>query len=708
MEYGQSSSNIDATINLSEEQLKVLEEVKNGKNVICKAVAGAGKTTTLLNCALSLPEKRFLLLTYNRSLRDDVARRVTDIDNIEVRTIHEKAGHVFGMIIDEDRKLYDRVNEEKEWDFVPYYDVLMIDEAQDLTPTYYKFIQLLYNENVQLVIVGDERQAIHGWHESSSDYLTYADKMFDNSKEWVNLILTTSYRLTIETAKFVNNQLFNKNVIQGNGHGPKPDYYIHDYDKESRNIGYKASIHTIIKAVNDALEEGFSHDEIFFLNPHMKIRNNPPFTVALKEINNLNYTILTNDEKKEKSDLILLNKLVAMTYHRSKGSERKCVIVNSVDESYMKYIIRHSRADWFDYPNSLPNALLVAATRAKVKLKMISGCAPLKTINIDTLADDCTIIYTGDMYIERPLSPDPDDESRKISVCDFLRQLTIDDQVELDKYIIVRDSGKKMPEYSKRMPNMIINFGNIYEEVAHIYGIIIPQVVEYMIKGDVNQWNYYGRLKIVSDEKELEPYTANMTISTYYRYSRFITNTRNIIGNKKKTYRNAAQIAVYQHCFMGFWYMARQIKHYKWVNIPFIRELSNNLLTLLLPHMPQSGDKISMCDGTFSLQKDSFSPRDRLGFEEKTPTLNLYSEQEQRDLNVFGRCDFLTEDTVWEFKLCKHLRANSYYQLLYYMAIQNKTRGLLVPLAGGDIQEIILPEENIKKVLSIFIRNHVK
>lgn len=81
----------------SEEQENIFDYAVNGvKNMIVQAVAGAGKTTTLVHCATLLdPNKKILLLAHNKSTRDTLKDKVGDRKNIKVFTLHGLAYRMF-------------------------------------------------------------------------------------------------------------------------------------------------------------------------------------------------------------------------------------------------------------------------------------------------------------------------------------------------------------------------------------------------------------------------------------------------------------------------------------------------------------------------------------------------------------------------------------------------------------------------------------
>jgi adenylate kinase len=61
----------------SEEQQLVIDNLKNGYNVVCSAVAGSGKSSTVLSTSKQMPDRQILQITYNSSLRLEIKEKVT-------------------------------------------------------------------------------------------------------------------------------------------------------------------------------------------------------------------------------------------------------------------------------------------------------------------------------------------------------------------------------------------------------------------------------------------------------------------------------------------------------------------------------------------------------------------------------------------------------------------------------------------------------
>ena len=83
--------------NFSDEQKEIFDFAEHGiQNMIVQAVAGAGKTTTLVECANRIKsDKKVMLLAHNRSTRDTLVEKIGDKKNVKVYTIHGLAYRMF-------------------------------------------------------------------------------------------------------------------------------------------------------------------------------------------------------------------------------------------------------------------------------------------------------------------------------------------------------------------------------------------------------------------------------------------------------------------------------------------------------------------------------------------------------------------------------------------------------------------------------------
>ena len=108
-----------------------------------------------------------LALLYNRALKEETrerAQRLNLADNLEVNNYHALGRYLYGArdcatdqglkrIVSENTPLIRPLN----------FDLLCLDEAQDITPIIYRFIRKLIQDNqsiesLQYVVLGDPRQ----------------------------------------------------------------------------------------------------------------------------------------------------------------------------------------------------------------------------------------------------------------------------------------------------------------------------------------------------------------------------------------------------------------------------------------------------------------------------------------------------------------------------------------------------------------------
>ena len=63
-------------IKMSEEQGRIINKIKENKDLIIMSNPGSGKTTTALLIARENKDKKILILTYNRGLMEETINRV--------------------------------------------------------------------------------------------------------------------------------------------------------------------------------------------------------------------------------------------------------------------------------------------------------------------------------------------------------------------------------------------------------------------------------------------------------------------------------------------------------------------------------------------------------------------------------------------------------------------------------------------------------
>lgn len=355
---------------ISNEQREIVAHFCAGKNVIVNSVAGSGKTTCNLYVAQALREKNILLLTYNARLKQETREKVQscEIENLAVHSYHSFCVHNY------DREGYDNNVLKKivETNVAPIdafsYDLIILDEAQDITPTFYQLIRKIFRDNgvvAQIGVFGDRRQSIYDFMGSDERYIVYASKLFNfTNTEWVECCLSESFRITDKMAKFINCCMLKQEcIISRKVSEFKPRYVIGSYDEP-------------YSEVCRYLGMGYLPSDIFILAPSTRTKANTtsfgqsPLVHLENKIkhkhSNINVFVSTNDDM-PLDERLINGKLVFSTYNQSKGLERKVVILFNFDETYFKFYARDA------IPLICPNILYVGATRALEHLTVIHG-----------------------------------------------------------------------------------------------------------------------------------------------------------------------------------------------------------------------------------------------------------------------------------------------------------------------------------------------
>lgn len=245
-----------------EQQAVIDALIKDQTNVICQAVAGAGKTTLILNLAQQLvainPDVKILNLTFNRRLSDSNLRKIKALKlqkSLVSKTFHafenfpikddQNNGFnfkAFKKLIEDwatanqninlisvasAKKTYDRQNNKslvwkdylktvldvinRDQSLVSYlakntqqWDYICVDEAQDLYEELWWLVLLLNKiwPQAKFLILGDPKQTINQFKGADVRFMEYAPQLL--AKEFVHLKLSHSFRITKPIANFIN------------------------------------------------------------------------------------------------------------------------------------------------------------------------------------------------------------------------------------------------------------------------------------------------------------------------------------------------------------------------------------------------------------------------------------------------------------------------------------------------------------------------
>ena len=197
-------------IKLTNEQQKMIRYAKEGHNVLVDACIGSGKTTSIQElCNVLSENKRILYLTYNKLLKFDAQNKIKN-NNVYVTNYNS---YVYRLLKENNIKV--GVSEQLEV-FFKYkfkdknkYDLLIIDEYQDIDSEHEELLEHIKSENkgLQIVAVGDECQKIYDY--SRSNAVKFIKSFLRNYKK---VSYTKCFRLSKEYATRIG-KIWNKKIV---------------------------------------------------------------------------------------------------------------------------------------------------------------------------------------------------------------------------------------------------------------------------------------------------------------------------------------------------------------------------------------------------------------------------------------------------------------------------------------------------------------
>jgi hypothetical protein len=651
----------------SSEQKNILKRIGKGENIYADCVAGSGKTTTVLLLAKIYPEKNILQITYNKELKFDVRQKTINygINNIEVHSYHSLGVKFYDKNAHTDFKLdsliLKNILPKKELHKI---DILVIDEAQDMTLLYYKlinkFIKDLNNPELQLLVLGDKYQGIYIVKGADTRYLTLSHKLYGVDIE--RAFLSTSYRVTNQIADFVNNVMLDQNRIKSNKDGAKVKYMRYNIFNDSKKIA------KII--MNLMTDTDLKPEDVFILAGSIK-SDKIPIRKLENELSCLGLPIYypTSDEQKIDETLIK-GKVVFSNFHQSKGRERKLVIIYGFDASYFKFYAKDVD------PNICPEALYVAATRAKEYLVLLehytNGALPFLKKNYNEMKKLNYIQFTDHDF--KPNINKPELKNNTINnttVTDIIKYLQEDNINTLTLLVNKIFKNEVEEEISLNIPSKIKIKEDTFEEVSDINGIVLPAIHEYQQRS-----------------------TCRILENVHFEYNNLVDSKEHQF--LQKAYKQIKEELVYSKDFvyLGLMYVSlkekiyhriNQITRYDWLKS---KELEK-CLEILIKYLP----------------KKTKYERDIVFESQNFPQYGT--------VIINGRLDAYTDETVWEIKCVDSLELEHYLQLVVYAWLWRQafleTKGnrnfKLLNIRTGQVSNLDTTSIYIDEIIKILVEN---
>ena len=633
-------------VNLSEEQELIIE---SNLNIVVDAVAGSGKTTTILHMGLKYPNSNIIQITYNNMLKREVRKKVSRlaITNMTIHTYHSLAVKYYDETAYTDEQLKKILLENKQLKtYIKPIDILLIDETQDMAQDYYNLVRKFISDtksNPRIIVMGDRFQAIYEFKGANVKFLTLADKIWGIDFEKLNL--STSYRLTNQIAWFVNKIMLDKNRIKTIKSGLPVDYYVANSYSIYKKIGKQ--IRNMIK--NDGIKE----EDIFILSPSIKSLE-PPFKKLENYLVKYGFKCTTPSSDDAKlDDKVISNKIVFTTYHQAKGRERKVVILYNFDDSYTQFFNKSN-----ELVNICPNILYVGATRSSYKLILIqdSKYKPLHFLNTKYLvqSENLNYIIVNEQNLENINSHNKSQDIKKTSVTDlikFLNPKTIDNIIEILSESSTSNQLVKsnLFEQIRKSQNQIeipnkIKISNItdnkeiitWEDVSDLNGLVIPAIYEKILLKKTSTIENY----VLEQISESNP---------------ILNDIKKYIGKLK-----LPAIKPKDYLLIGNLYLAltnklyakiAQIKNYDWVDLNMIFRCHSNMNMITDPNIkfevPIISDELADC--------------------------YVHTHQEFGQIHIVSRLDAIDTNTVWEFKCVDNLNLDHKLQIIIYAWVYSKS-----------------------------------
>ncbi len=621
---------------ISDEQQEVVKAIGKSTNVIVESVAGSGKTTCNIYIAKSFPTKSILLLTYNAKLKMETRDRVSalGIGNIETHSYHSFCVKYYNPKCFTDYQIINivKTNQIQKKGFK--YDLIILDEAQDISPLYHELICKIFVDNFnpgcQICLLGDRAQSIYDFNRADARFIVFADKIFNlNMLPWVRCTLSESYRVTTETAQFVNNCMGKNFAIKSSkSNGSKPKYLITDSFSESIFCKQFVELKNFLKK--------YKPEEIFILAPSVKNEKSPVRqleNLIKKNLKNVQVYVPVSDEEKL-DEQVLKNKLVFSTFHQAKGLERKVVFVYGFDDSYFKFFKKDKD------PKVCPNELYVATTRALEHLVLIHGITNgyLPFLNKIALDKYATVIKDGELQLQKYQVT----KTFEVSVTDLIKHLPVDVLNNCMDYLTISKVRAKSDKINIPFKSEQTHG---YESLGEITGTAIPSYLQYKTSGTMSIYTaslQYSRENDIangveadspdfidsddnSDEKEIK------FSSPKYDLEKF---------NLAKLKPDELLYIANYYCAKksGFLYKIYQITNYNW--------LSQENLNLAYERLLELGiGKKAKYEQYFEVVK----------------------HPELLDKRLVGYIDCVDGSNIYEFKCVNKLENEHYLQLAVYM-----------------------------------------
>ena len=676
---------------ISEEQAVVLKNTKNGQNSIVDAVAGSGKSTTVLSIAAALTSQKIIQFTYNSMLRCEIKEKAAQlkIGNLDVHTYHSMAVKYYYTTAHTDTGIrHILATKMKPRIHIPKKDVIVIDEAQDMTPLYFQLIikyTLDMNHPFQLIVLGDFMQGLYEFKGADTRFLTLAAKIWSlhprlKSAVFNECRLKMSYRITDQMSSFINDVMLGETRLVSCREGPVKVHYFRNHQKNLEN--------TVIYHINRLLFEGAQPSDFFILGASVKGPNSP-----IRKMENAlvergipcHVPMFESDTIDEK---IIHKKVVFCTFHSVKGRQRKYVFVLGFDQGYMRFYGRNWPQD------QCPSTLYVAATRATHGLYLLERTnyetdRPLEFLKKDQfeMRKMPAVEFKGTPYF--PLFKTPEIEIEEAvqkhfvtptDLIKFIPETVLEEITPIlnTMFKIVQPKGMELD-----IPTVIETTGGFFEEVSDLNGLAIPAMYYDCLSTEGTTNVLYEMILIVLDEfKENE--------------HAFL---KQLVSQLPTEYKTPADYLFLANVYTAFqeklYFKLKQITRddYTWLTEDMFKKCKARLTKTIGPE----------CETAHPLiEKTIIHQSQELEHESIDLFLSEYFVSTLK-FRFTARTDLITQTSMWEIKCVREITMDHQLQVVIYAwllkmkSVEKEVK--IYNIRTGEIQRLDATKEELDYIV---------
>jgi len=688
-------------IELSDEQSHIVDQISKGKNVIVSAVAGSGKSSTVLSAAAQMPERRFLQLTYNASLRVEIKEKVRllGLKNIEIHTYHSLAVRYYLPSCFTDtglRKiLYQKIPPRLK---IPIIDVLVIDETQDMTLVYFQIVQkfiwdmCVLGEKIQILILGDELQSLYEFKGSDARFLTLAESIWNNSpflrtNEFSHCTMKMSYRVTDQICAFVNNVMIGE-ARMNSCRSDEPVKYIRNSRQNLEKM--------VIFEVNRLLAAGAKPSDFFILGASVKSSKSVVRKMENVLVNQGIPCYVPMMENENIDDRVIEGKIVFSTFHSVKGRQRPYVFIVGFDKSYFDYYARTLCV------NRCPNTLYVGATRASKVLFLLEGDnyatdqpLPFLKMNHHEMREQSYIHFKGQpkniFYADERVRPESIQLIDKhfetpTNMIKFIPESVIEEISPIIERIFVTENVLENAE-DFDIPSVIETQIGFFEEISDLNGIAIPAMYYDKLT------NQYSVEKTSNILLAIIRQTLDGMKSYEHTYLREISADLPECSQNIEEYLYLANIYTATQEKLYFKLKQIQKSEYQWLSGTQLENCMERL------HRVIGNECGHTCP---SIEETIIQPSMEAEHAKIDAILAPFFENKQ--FRFTARTDLITPTTVWEIKCTSkisidHLLQVVIYAWLWNVVCEEKKAFKILNIKTGEIMRLEASPEDLQYII---------